>query len=74
MGIKIIFKKNYYTREERTEEGFLVSRREYENKYLGGVMQYLVEKAEPDRHEKLLEALRKSYKLFSAQSIEFTKK
>jgi len=74
MSIKIKLRKNYYIREETTKEGYLVSRREYEMKYLSGVMKNLVDKAEPDDSQKLLNALRVSYKLLKPISIEFIDK
>ncbi len=76
MKIKIEIFKTRYTRTEKTDKGLLVSRKDYEIKYLAGVMKQLAEKAEPmsENSEALLVALRKSFKLFGVRSFEFSDK
>ena len=74
MSIKLEIKSSKYIRTETTEEGFLVSKKEYEMRYLPQVMEHLSSSAAPDENEHLLMLLRKSYKLFNARSFEFVKK
>lgn len=72
-NIKIKFSKYKYTREEKSGKGLLLSRRDYDNKYLATVMQQLAQKVDPEHPDDFLDILRKSYKLFKPNSIEFVK-